>query len=250
MTKCRNLLCLFVALAFALAVPALVRANLEADLVFLMTFDEGKGDIVKDLSGSGNDGIVGGKVDWMDGKFKGAFHFDGVTHIAVENAAPLDALTHPMSVGTWVSPDVLGDWRNIVEMDGPAGWKMGFHDSHAIVWTTYFVLDFVSQTPVEVDEWTHVTATWDGAEAIVYINGEPDAPISGGGVIDVQNEPSLDIGWRRSSEVSFYAGVMDDLFIFNKALSQGEIQDLIAGLSATAVKPGSKLTTTWGDLKF
>lgn len=250
MNKRNRMLCLFAALVFGLVGSGLVRGAAPDGLVFLMMFDEGDGDTAHDSSEFGNDGVIEGKEDWVDGQFKGGFHFDGSTHITVENAEPLSKLIHPMSVGGWVKPDILGGWRNIMEMDGSAGWKMGFHDSHAIAWTTYHVQDFVSQTPIETEVWTHVCATWDGAEAIVYVNGEPDNPMGGGGVINVEGEPSLDIGWRRTTGVSTFEGGMDELFIFNKVLEQDEIQDLMKGfVDMLAVEPEAKLVTTWGDLK-
>ncbi len=243
-----RILCLITA-AFAIGLFGSSVAHSSEGLVFAMTFDEGSGDTVHDMSGNGNHGTIGGNADWAGGKYAGGLHFDGATHITVPNAEPLSSLTHPMTVGCWVNPDELGGWRNIVEMDGDAGWKMGFHDSGAIVWTTYHVQDFISTTPIDPGTWTHVAATWDGSEAIVYVNGEPDPPIAGGGVIDVSGEPSLDIGWRSTSAASFYAGLMDDLFIYDEVLSQDEINALMDGLAVTAVKPVGKAATTWGALK-
>ena len=106
-----------------------VYAELPKDIVFLATFDEGKGDALTDLSDHGNDGTAEGKASWIDGEFDKAFEFDGGTFITVENAAPLKELTDPMSVGAWVNPDGINNWQNIVEMDGGAGWKFGFHGS-------------------------------------------------------------------------------------------------------------------------
>ena len=244
------MLCFVTLLMFGLVGLNLASGALPEGLVFLMNFDEGKGDTVHDLSGFGNDGIVEGKTDWVNGKYGKAFNFDGATNITVENAKPLSELTHPMSAGLWINPTAVGGWRSILEMDGPAGWKIGLHNgTDAIVWTTYHVKDFISQTPIEAGTWSHVATTWDGSQATVYVNGEPDDPIAGGGVIDVSGEPSLDIGWRSTSAASFYAGVMDDLFIYNKALDQQEIENLMGGLSATAVEPGGKAATTWGALR-
>ena len=92
---------LFLFLCFVLVGNAFA-AQLPKDIVFLMTFDEGKGDKVADLSGNGNDGEIDGKADWIKGKYDMALHFDGATHVTVTNAAPLTDLTHPMSVGAWV----------------------------------------------------------------------------------------------------------------------------------------------------
>ncbi|MXV72693.1 LamG domain-containing protein [Candidatus Poribacteria bacterium] len=244
-------------LIFVLAVLAILVGNtyaeLPKDIVFLATFDEGKGDTVGDLSGNGNDGTADGKQTWIDGPFEKAFEFDGSTFITIENAGPLKELTDPMSVGAWVNPDGITGWQNIVEMDGGAGWKFGFHGSKVLVWTTYHVKDFLGQTVIAEGEWTHVAATWNGKEAIIYVNGEEDdaGPIAGGGVIDVSGEPSLDIGYRRTSGSSHFVGGMDELWISNEVKSQKEIQEFMdSGFNAIlAVDPVDKLAVTWGKLK-
>ena len=68
-------------LVYVLAVLAILvgstYAELPKDIVFLATFDEGKGDTVGDLSGNENDGSADGKPAWIDGADKG-FEFDGV----------------------------------------------------------------------------------------------------------------------------------------------------------------------------
>jgi hypothetical protein len=233
----------------ASTIPFSANAALPEGLVFLVTFEEKDGDVVKDLSGFNNDGEVVGKAEWVTGKYGGGFHFNGSTHITVPNVEPLSALTQPMSAGAWVNPDSLSGNTNIVEMDGNAGWKLGFLGGANVVWTTYHVKDFTSAGTVSLDEWTHVAATWDGSEAIIYINGEPPEPsIAGGGVIDVSREPSLDIGYRRTSGSSYFVGAMDDVFVFDRVLSQAEIEGLMSGFSL-AVEPESKLTTTWGSLR-
>jgi len=226
-------------------------AKLPTDIVFLMTFDEGKGDKVADLSENGNNGEITGAADWIKGKYDKALQFDGKTHITVPNAPPLEKLTHPMSVGAWINPDSLGGWRNIVEMDGGAGWKFGFNNQ-TIVWTTYHVKDFTGQTVITPKEWTHVAASWDGKEAIIYINGEEDkgGPIAGGGVINVEKEPSLDIGFRRTSTSSFFIGGMDELWVSNKVKTQKEIKEFMDGFEALlAVDSNGKIASVWGNIK-
>ncbi len=248
----KNLFCLISAfLMISLVVSATVSAQSTAGLVFAMTFEEGSGNTVHDLSGNGNHGEAIGSAEWGAGKYGGGFHFDGATYITVPNAAPLSSLTHPMSVGLWINPDELGGWRSILEMDGAAGWKIGTHDgTDAVVWTTYFVKDFVAVTPIVAGEWTHIAAAWDGAEVLIYVNGDLDDAIAGGGVIDVSAEPSLDIGYRSSSASSYYAGYVDDVFIFNRVLSQQEVADQMGGFSETSVEPGGKAATAWGALKY
>lgn len=44
----------------------------------MWTFEEGKGDTVKDLSGNGSDGVITGDLKWVDAKFGGGIEFSGV----------------------------------------------------------------------------------------------------------------------------------------------------------------------------
>lgn len=256
----RRSIIISIAVMFAISLVATYNAMAQVSkgLVLAMMFDEKSGDKVTDSSGYGNHGKVDGKVDWRVGKYNNAFHLDGATHITVLNKDPLTKLTHPMTVGCWVNPDTITGWHNIVEMDktDPAskvgGWKLGFNATKNVVWTTYGVKDFAGTTVVDVGKWSHVAVTWDGAQATIYVNGKAEAPIAGGGVINVSDTsqfPSLDIGWRRSSASSFLAGFVDDLFVYNRLLTAKEINDLMAGMSALAINSEDKATTTWGNLK-
>lgn len=245
-------------LALGLILNQQTSAQITKGLVLAMMFDEISGDKVSDYSGYNNHGKVEGKANWKAGKYGNAFYFDGSTHISVPNKDPLRQLTHPMTVGCWVNPDSITGWHNIVEMDktDPAskvgGWKLGFNATKNVVWTTYGVKDFAGTTVIEVGKWTHVAATWDGAQAVIYINGKPEAPIPGGGVIDVKDVsqfPSLDIGWRRSSGSSFLIGYLDDLFVYNRLLTQDEISQLMSGISTLAVRSEQLTTTMWGTIK-
>ena len=85
-----------------------------------------------------------------------------------------------MTVCAWVKPDALSGWRNIVEMDGPKGWKLGFSGNN-LVWTQYYIEDVVGEGTITPGQWTHVAATWNGYDLIMYINGQKD--------------PSCDVRW-------------------------------------------------------
>ena len=75
-------------------------------------------------------------------------------------------------------------------------------------------------------------------------------PIAGGGVINVKNEPSLDIGFRSTSNSSFFIGGMDELWISNTVKTQKEIQEFMDGFkSLLAVNSNGKIAFTWGSIK-
>ena len=80
----------------------------------------------------------------------------------------------------------------------------------------------IAPAALAVNTWTHLAATFDGAMVRLYVNGAlvasqaqttPLAPMTG----------TLQIGGNSSANV-FFAGRIDEVRIYNRALSAGEIQ--------------------------
>jgi hypothetical protein len=96
--------------------------------------------------------------------------------------------------------------------------------------------DIVSLT---TGTWYHVALTWDGGNYVVYVNGEENANGSYAGldtlntVADIGNDGRTDETGRTEA----FNGLLDEVAIYNRALSTGEIRYL-AGYRAP-VDPGS-----------
>ncbi len=75
--------------------------------------------------------------------------------------------------------------------------------------------------PITQDIWTHVTATYDGATKAIYINGVPKASSNQTGAITSQTS-ALAVGNRPAGAIP-YAGLLDDVRIYNRALKPAEI---------------------------
>lgn len=80
-----------------------------------------------------------------------------------------------------------------------------------------------------VDDWVHLAFTISGTEAVVYINGEivsqnefPGVDWTGSDIISIMSGAPRFTGWGHLSDQSY----MDELKIFNRALTQEEIQAL------------------------
>ncbi|HID56645.1 TPA: hypothetical protein EYP37_08960 [Candidatus Poribacteria bacterium] len=65
------------ALLLALALIPVYQIGFAGEIVGAWVFDEDQGDKIKDISGTGNDGIVHGAKWTKEGKFGGALEFDG-----------------------------------------------------------------------------------------------------------------------------------------------------------------------------
>ena len=98
--------------------------------------------------------------------------------------------------------------------------------------------------------WTHAAITYDGVKANFYINGVPDAlevkqPFTFG-----VNDESLIMGCDFPGGDEYFDGVMDEVFIYSRALTEAEISQVMAGGgSVLSVGPSGKLGVTWGLIK-
>jgi len=84
----------------------------------------------------------------------------------------------------------------------------------------------------------------------LYVNGKLDAQ---GNFTDKPNVTNVQFIMGRTANGSYkYSGAIDEVGLFNQALSEQDINSIITnGLksSATPVTPKIKLATTWADVK-
>jgi|GEM_PF-1326992 len=184
-----------------------------------------------------------------DGKFGTALHFDGQSHITMPNTdflKPSDGLTAAL----WVRPSVAdGVQRPVLVWDG------GSWDAYRIHLTnspTSAVLNVgvatkgnqsirVSTAPLPLNEWTHLALTYsqeNGGEIRLYRDGTliganqgiggPLAYKGGAGKhLTIGNENPL-------STAPGFIGAMDDLHVYDYALSPHELSHLMMGHSPHA----------------
>ena len=69
--------------------------------------------------------------------------------------------------------------------------------------------------------WTFVAFTYDGTNSIGYINSDNESPVSGG-----TTEFNLFRIGRNRNGNKYYTGAIDELRIYNRALTASEISSL------------------------
>ncbi len=237
-----------------LTLPVVVEAIKDDAMVLYLSFDEGDGKDVEDLSGKGNDGILEGDVKWMhNGKIKSAVYFDeqvqqGVVAVKASNSL---AITKSFTMGVWLYPQSVGEYRNIRGQADPHTYYLSLHQGKPSVWigsagagggTWNSAKNIISQ-----NRWSHVAAVYEfNKELRIYINGELDETHKLEGEIPVSQADHwfgnrLDGAWP-------YKGMLDEFVIYNRVLTKAEIkQDMDQVLS---VSPLEKAATTWGMLKM
>ncbi|MGE5293398.1 MAG: LamG-like jellyroll fold domain-containing protein [Solirubrobacterales bacterium] len=219
---------------------ALVLAgSASAELVGYWQLDEGTGTTAKDSSGNGNIGTFVGALQWVDGYDGGALKFNGVdTYVEIPDSDSL-AATSQVTVAAWTNWTDSGDaWLCILangQQNGP--WEnYGLFVNRGSRFA-YFTLSLndthtPNQAPnntVTPGEWQHISGTWDGSTVRIYVNGELKFEAAKTGTLTSPRLP-LRLGHRNGSP-HFFSGMMDEVAVFNNALSQAEIQEAMLGLS-------------------
>lgn len=189
---------------------------------------------VNDESGNNNNGILHGPILCTDrfGTATSAYLFDGIDDFIRVEESPSLSVSTGLSVCAWVKCSLISDHGRIVSKWGTGSDYACSFDLCFTSWSdAYFeVLDLpqnsptgISSGPVTTNEWYFLVGTYDGVNIQLYINGElkNTAPFS---KILYQGIPMF-IGGENGSQL-FFNGIIDDVRIYNRALSETEILEL------------------------
>lgn len=222
-------------------------------LVLAYSFDEGAGTQVADASGSGNTGTIKSARWTTSGKFGKALNFDGRRAMVVVPDSASLRLSMGMTLAAWVRPaNVTTNWRDlIVKGDDEyalfasssngvpaAGLRAGGAGAKSVIFDT-------SALPANV--WSHVAATYDGSNLRLYRNGVQVSVTAVGGGPMQTGTGALQIGGD-ALYGRFFKGGLDELRVYNRALSDAEIgQDMsvsVATANAPATLLGEKIASS------
>jgi hypothetical protein len=100
---------------------------------------------------------------------------------------------------------------------------------------------------IQPDDWVHLAITHDtDSEVVIYNDGEKVGGGSKPPIVD-EIDGSIMVGARHPGE-EFFTGIIDEVFLFNRTLTQAEIGEIMNG-GLVPVEPAEKLATTWGSIK-
>ncbi|MBK8566325.1 MAG: hypothetical protein IPN76_24060 [Saprospiraceae bacterium] len=160
-----------------------------------------------------------------------------------ENSAALQS--DNTTISFWVKPNSFpGSGEVFILSNGgwQERWKISLPSHGKPVFTTHSggacCSDMDSGTPLALNTWTHVVMVHDGTKDIIYFNGvqvnEKNAP----GALDKTKYP-FGIGFDPIDAAGFFDGALDDLHIYNVALSATDIAALYAAQNATPTVAGN-----------
>jgi hypothetical protein len=225
------------------------------DLVAHYSFDGN----LKDDSGNGNDGSVVGSIRYVPGPLGMAAVFDGKTWVEVKDSDSMD-LGRDFTFSVWLNADLVEIEKAQGILTKLASDLNETIPSYSLAERSmqpelqrYDASDNIGFGPISANRridahrWQLLTVTYDGDSIRFYQNGELlSQKESPGGTRLTGSHGKLQIGMVPLVEGNcFYSGRIDDLRIYNKALSQGEIrglfQEALAGPGRDLVAPPKRM---------
>ena len=242
--------------------------------VAIWTFDETERNkdndpFVKDVSGNGHDAVMLNKPSLVKGQFGKAVEFNAgrKNYLEVPHHEDFD-LDEAISISVWVKrPPRLqaldtapyfivekgGEWQH-----GRPTFGIALHKVFNNMFYFWYKGGYQGVNGIKDDQWHHyvVVAKDKERDAAMYIDGELKEVehLDGQRVVALEPSPghALHIGAALPERFdSWTNNTIDDLAIFNVALSPADIERLGKGVdnSIFAVAPAGKLATTWAALK-
>ncbi len=235
--------------------------ELEDSLFLYMSFDTIDRDEVIDHSIYGNNGVIMGDTEHVEGRFDKALEFDGdsdFVEIPHHESLTVDEAVTAMA---WIKterhagPD-NGQWQGIfAKGNSPRSYSLWTERNSKCLHLSIGPPNgggSVCNGEIALNVWQHVAVQFNDGTHRYWINGEKVGEIS-----NKPNPPGLEdtnpvvIGTAGGNNIRWFLGLIDEVRIWNRALTEDEIKDQMnkGHFEIFPVDPRQKLTTTWGYLK-
>ncbi len=180
-----------------------------------------------DIVGTNNGTLVNG-AGFATGIVGQAFSFDGTSYVTIPGSPLLDTLVSNITVETWIKANQLtanSNWKGIVTK-GNASWRLqGMSGTKTVHWAVDGVSNpwLAGTRNVNDGQWHHVAGVYDGMNMYLYVDGTLDVSQAGTGTI-AQNSYPVHIGGNAEASGLLFNGLIDEVSIYNRALTASEIQ--------------------------
>jgi hypothetical protein len=228
-------------------VAAAMLGQFDAGLVGHWPFNDGAGVAAVDVSGNGHHGLLENGPMWTPGYLNGALSFDGVSQdVRIVRGPALDNLD-VKSVTAWVRPSSVQPHEQMIVGKGTSagcGWQLCVTTDGGVKYHQCFTMD---AQWVTVDagalpgRWTHVAVVYDRRaltntptlylDAVAQPLVQIEVPM---GVVADESAFDLAVGSNGVDTVENFGGEIDDVWLFNGALTASDVAMIAAGLAYDA----------------
>jgi hypothetical protein len=236
------------AITCAFAILALLAARLPAEAQGPVAYWPLDGDAA-DRSGHGNNGTVFG-AETVAGKMAQALKFDGIDdEITVSAGAELSSVTagaHSYSAWVFLTREMMpypyGAF--VIDSSDPTvpypsndGDQRGLRfletSAPCFKWvTTTRSYQLCASTAVSLFEWHHIAGVYDGLEGRIYVDGVLSGRESSSGTATRTQVWKIGNVSAGGTGLGFFPGLIDDVRVYNRALTAAEVATLSSGLVA------------------
>jgi len=236
-----------------------------------LNFNEGSGTLALDASGHGNTGTIHGNAVRVEnsGCVKALVLDGNANYVSI----PYTTLNHPadaITASLWFYVDDTTPQTLLSAYYNDGGYRLGFADGDDLWWTIN--LDRTGEVSVSVPhesivpgQWHHVAGTYDGLTSKIYLDGILRNQVNATGEIHYTDPNSVQVGADAEAPGKnaphYLIGGIDEVRIYNRALTYGEIMDdrfqctvapgtgilSLANNTAPAILPSGTLTLGTGE---
>ena len=198
-------------------------------LVAYWAMDDGSGYDVTDSAGS-NHGTIDGFPSWTDGYLGGALSLDGISDFVDFGAGAAFDLTGTITLSAWVKTADSGNSdHNPFVGKGDTAYALKHGSGNSFEFYVYedssWYTAYSSVGEVYNDAWHHVAGTFDGSQVKLYIDGVLRSTTDHEGGIST-NTYEVNMGRNSQETDRFYEGLIDEVRLFDRALTAGEVRFL------------------------
>jgi len=194
-------------------------------LVAAYDFDAGSGTTLADASGNGNTGTISGATWATAGKFGKALSFNGANAVVNVPSSVALEVTTGVTLEAWVYPTSFNaDYQSIIAkpidstFNGISYVLQGASRPTSVpsFATSVSPGNLLGAAPLPLNTWSHLAGTYDGVTARLYINGvQVNSQAQSGSIATSPEMLRIGLSW---------AGMIDELRIYNRALSASDVQ--------------------------
>ena len=236
----------------------------DPNLVGYWKLDEICPGIVVDDSGYEHDGRLRDGASFVPGYDNEAVEFDGDNDYVTIDGYKGILGTHAFSVAAWiktVDPSINDNEQNNIVCWGnsPGGSRVEFRVQSDKIRISHGSGYVQSLTTVNDGEWHHIAATAiDGAtisssDVRIYVDGRDDTDTSSDeDAFDIVGNADVGIGYRATHGDRFFEGLIDEVMLYDRVLSESEVRNLGLGFKASDPSPvngaqyeGTSVTLSW-----
>jgi glucose/arabinose dehydrogenase/chitodextrinase len=220
--------------ADSLPVTVTVSNTQIAGLVAAYSFDDGTGTTANDFSGQGNTATLINGVAWVTGQHGKAVSFDGVNdYITIPNSTSTNISGNALTLSMWINPQplasgdsvVIGKFWNTTQSSPYYQYGLelgGGNTTDFYVGTTSGPRAALGGAILPYNQWSYLAITFDGGQVKTYVNGALVNTQALSASITARGNP-MNIG-ADASVAQFNKGLLDDLRIYSRVLTQPQIQ--------------------------